>query len=140
MGSKSLVNYFLFLLAIPLVQMLRVFRKIHPQSINRTLNPLQLRMASVLNMSSKELLKILQDKSERAHFQVVDVREADELQIAKLPDKDVVHMPLSESHKWAEEVIEGTSSLEKDKATVCVCHHGMRSKRMADFLGKLFFL
>lgn len=90
---------------------------------------------AVLNMTPTELAKILNDKSLRSQYQIVDVREDSELHVA-LKDKDVIHLPLSRSDVWAEEIVEGTSSLDKDMATVCVCHHGMRSKRVADFLGK----
>eukprot|EP01033_Poteriospumella_lacustris_P011345 gene11345-8067_t len=88
---------------------------------------------AVLNMTPTELAKILNDKSLRAQYQIVDVREDSELHVA-LKDKDVIHLPLSQSNVWAEEIIEGSASLDKDMATVCVCHHGMRSKRVADFL------
>lgn len=96
---------------------------------------LSVRKMAVLNMTPTELAKILNDKSLRAQYQIVDVREDSELHVA-LKDKDVIHLPLSQSNVWAEEIIEGSASLDKDMATVCVCHHGMRSKRVADFLGR----
>lgn len=58
---------------------------------------------------------------------VVDVREAEELAIAHLPDS--VHLPLSQmGERWQE--------LKELTNLVLVCHHGMRSERAARFLEK----
>lgn len=138
MSSNKLLTVVSFLvLMFGTVKMLRTMQPAKVAS-----RGLQLRMASVLNIYSKELKEILGDNGKRSQFQIVDVREADELIVASLPDKDVIHLPLSKSDVWAEEIIEGTSALKSDKSTICVCHHGMRSKRMADFLGNslLFIL
>lgn len=58
---------------------------------------------------------------------VVDVREAHELEIARLPG--CVHLPLSQlPERWPE--------IKELKHVVLVCHHGMRSARAAQFLEK----
>ena len=121
-------------------KLIQSFRVVAPTLAKQPQVRLQMRMMSVLSMRAKELSNILNDASLRSQYQIVDVRESDELRIAALPDKEVLHLPLSESNVWAEEIIEGKSSLNKEKATICVCHHGMRSKRMADFLGTSKFL
>ncbi len=86
-------------------------------------------------MVPKELQVILTSK-DRHRYQIIDVREDYELQIAKLPDKDVIHLPLSNAPDFIPEIMEG-EKLDKSKPTVCICHHGARSLRMCNFLGKL---
>lgn len=96
---------------------------------------------AVLNMTSAELFKILQNDESRTAYQIVDVREPHELQVASLPYAGVIRLPLSQSNTWAGPLLENRSSiLDPTKATVCVCHHGMRSMRMANFLRKLYLL
>jgi rhodanese-related sulfurtransferase len=69
--------------------------------------------------------------------QIVDVREADELRLASLrlpagaaERQGVFHLPLSEFDLWAETL----SGLVPDKKTVVICHHGMRSMQLANYL------
>ncbi len=67
------------------------------------------------------------------NYQIVDVREPNELEMVSLPECGVVNLPLGTSEDWAPQVAEG-KMLDKTKPTICVCHHGMRSKRVATFL------
>lgn len=106
-----------------------------PTESSRTMRMMSQNTGVVLNMRAVELKTILNDPDRRGQFQVVDVRESDELKTVSLPDKQVIHMALSQSGVWAEKVITG-DLLDKTKPTICICHHGMRSKRLADFLGK----
>jgi rhodanese-related sulfurtransferase len=89
---------------------------------------------AVKSMLCTELNGILKSDG-RKRYQIVDVREKDELLMAKLKDHDVVNLPLSESHKWMNEIVSG-KLLNSEKPTICLCHHGVRSFRMANFLGK----
>jgi rhodanese-related sulfurtransferase len=137
--------------------MFRIFRN---PTITNNAAKFTTRMQSsrtVLNMPAKVLSTILQNPEQRALYQVVDVREISELQTVKLPDNDVIHLPLSESNQWAEIVKNHPTELEeipidddestgkkvrilrRDKPVVCFCHHGMRSMRVAEFLGTIYF-
>ena len=75
----------------------------------------------------------------RQFYQIVDVREKDELDIASIPGKDVIHLPLSEAASWTNKIANG-DFLDSDKPVLCLCHHGIRSMRVATFLGKLFII
>jgi rhodanese-related sulfurtransferase len=61
--------------------------------------------------------------------QLVDVREAQELAIAQLPG--FINLPLSESESWA---IDIHSYLNPEVETFVLCHHGMRSAQMCQWL------
>jgi rhodanese-related sulfurtransferase len=59
--------------------------------------------------------------------QLLDVREAWELEIARLPG--TIHIPMREiPARWRE--------LDKSRPLVCVCHHGVRSLQVAVFLAR----
>lgn len=90
----------------------------------------------VQDISVKQLDEILKDAGKRSKYQIVDVREADELQAVSLPDKGVKHLPLSQSNTWADSVKDGSYGLDKKKPTVVICKLGGRSMKVATFLGK----
>lgn len=73
-------------------------------------------------------LKARRDRGEQ--LQVVDVREAWELQLASIPD--VVHVPMNE-------VPARLSELSRDAETIVMCHAGARSLRVAHFLANQGF-
>jgi rhodanese-related sulfurtransferase len=58
-------------------------------------------------------------------FRLIDVREADEWAIARLPTAEL--MPLGQFQQHAEQ-------LDAEEDIVVYCHHGMRSGRVQDFL------
>jgi rhodanese-related sulfurtransferase len=58
-------------------------------------------------------------------FTLLDVREAWELEVARLPDS--VHMPLNEIPARLKE-------LDAQSAIIVMCHSGGRSQMVADFL------
>jgi len=60
------------------------------------------------------------------NFRLIDVREADEWAIAKLPEAELV--PLSQFQQLAPQ------KLDPDDEIVVYCHHGMRSARAQSFL------
>jgi rhodanese-related sulfurtransferase len=61
--------------------------------------------------------------------QFVDVREPQELAIVSLPR--FINLPLSEHHDWSPDIY---IRLDKDIETVVLCHHGMRSAQMCQWL------
>jgi rhodanese-related sulfurtransferase len=61
---------------------------------------------------------------------LLDVREADEVAICALPGSR--HVPLGDVARRARE-------LDPDAATVCICHHGVRSAHAAAALERLGF-
>lgn len=56
---------------------------------------------------------------------LLDVREAEELAIAAVAG--VVHIPMGE-------IPSRLAELDRDRHIVCMCHGGMRSRRVAEFL------
>ena len=75
-----------------------------------------------LNISPKELSKILEDDSSEIPF-IIDVREDDEIAIASF-SFSVLHLPLSKAANWSANISE---LLPKDQPIVIVCHAGVRS-------------
>ena len=76
----------------------------------------------VREMSAPEL-KARRDRGEK--LQVVDVREAWELQLACIPD--VLHVPMNQ-------VPARVAELPRDAEIIVMCHAGARSLRGAHFL------
>ncbi|GHP10798.1 hypothetical protein PPROV_000952900 [Pycnococcus provasolii] len=79
----------------------------------------------VVQMKVSELSDILRGGAEDA-YQLVDVREPSELDLAKLDG--FTNLPLS---RWTETTAD---VLDPEKPTICLCHHGMRSQQVAMFL------
>ena len=75
-----------------------------------------------LNISPKELNKILEDDSSEKPF-IVDVREDNEIAVASFPFS-VLHLPLSKAANWSGNIEE---LLPKDQPIVVVCHAGVGS-------------
>jgi rhodanese-related sulfurtransferase len=103
-------------------------------------------------MSCSEFHAILKDSARRAEYQVVDVREADELRCAKLNDNAVFNLSLGALDEWSSQLkakdyerirsvapADGSASISIDpsKPTIVLCHHGMRSRRGAVELGMM---
>lgn len=61
--------------------------------------------------------------------QLVDVREPYEVELASLPGFDV--LPLSEYAEWSDQI---QGRFDPTKATVVLCHHGVRSAQMCQWL------
>ena len=87
----------------------------------------------VKRMEVPQFGKILKDESTRSLYQIIDVREVNELDVAAIPGADIINLPLSTSNDWAPKIGSG-ELLDKSKPTLCLCHHGMRSMNMANFL------
>ncbi len=93
------------------------------------------KMSRILDMTPVQLGNILKS-GEKAAYQIIDVREPSELEVAKLKDSDVINLPLSQAGEWGEKVVNG-EALDSSKPTICLCHHGVRSMKVATFLSKL---
>ena len=78
----------------------------------------------VKNISAKDLKDWINSKSENLPF-ILDVRNDDELEKAKL--QGAYHIPMHDITDRLEEI-------PTDRPIVCMCHHGMRSARVAHAL------
>jgi rhodanese-related sulfurtransferase len=67
-------------------------------------------------------------------YQFVDVREPQELAVVTLPR--FINLPLSEHAAWSPEIY---TRLDKDTETLVLCHHGMRSAQMCQWLSERGF-
>ncbi|MEM8611349.1 MAG: rhodanese-like domain-containing protein [Cyanobacteria bacterium P01_H01_bin.105] len=65
----------------------------------------------------------------QGELQLVDVREPEEVAIAHLPN--FIHLPLSQYSDWAEQIF---AHLDPNLETIVMCHHGMRSAQMCQWL------
>ncbi len=62
-------------------------------------------------------------------LQLIDVREPQEIDIASLPAFQV--LPLSQFGEWSGQI---TMQLDPHAETIVMCHHGMRSAQMCQWL------
>ena len=90
----------------------------------------------IRNMSVRQLHGILKGDDAQS-FQFIDVREDDEVRMVSLPFQNIHYLPLSESRTWIPKLLSG-ELLDRTVPTACLCHHGVRSKSMAEFLGNYF--
>jgi rhodanese-related sulfurtransferase len=76
------------------------------------------------HLTPRQLADWLEDSTQNNPV-LLDVREAWEIQTAALPG--VVHIPMYDVPARLQE-------LDADAAIVCICHHGVRSMQVAQFL------
>ncbi|NMG10778.1 rhodanese-like domain-containing protein [Brasilonema sp. UFV-L1] len=81
---------------------------------------------SINQISVEELAQRLSSKEP---IQLVDVREPQEVAIAHIDG--FVNLPLSQFPDWADEV---HIRLDPDAETLVLCHHGIRSAQMCQWL------
>jgi len=62
-------------------------------------------------------------------LQLVDVREKQEIEIARLEGFE--NLPLSQFAEWSEQI---PTRFEPDAETLVLCHHGVRSAQMCKWL------
>ena len=62
-------------------------------------------------------------------LQLIDVRERNEVNIAYIEGFEVY--PLSEFEQWSAEIL---LSLNPEAETIVICHHGMRSAQLCQWL------
>ncbi len=67
-------------------------------------------------------------------YQLVDVREPQELALASLPQ--FINLPLSENAQWSVDIHQ---RLEANTETIVLCHYGMRSAQMCGWLANQGF-
>ncbi len=75
----------------------------------------------------EELAERMADAPE--DLQLVDVREPEELAIAQVDG--FVNLPLSQFQQWSGDI---RDRLNPDAETLVMCHHGMRSAQMCQWL------
>jgi rhodanese-related sulfurtransferase len=63
------------------------------------------------------------------NLQLVDVREPHEVEMASI--YGFQNFPLSQSNDWAEKI---HTLLDAERETLVLCHHGMRSAQMCQWL------
>ncbi len=81
----------------------------------------------VLEMSVEELARVM--ATEREAWQFIDVREPEEVSLAKIDGFE--YLPLSRFAQWSPQIYQ---RFEREKPTVVMCHHGMRSSQMCQWL------
>ena len=62
-------------------------------------------------------------------LQLIDVRERSEVNLAYIPGFNVY--PLSEFEQWSDSIL---TELEPEAETIIICHHGMRSAQLCQWL------
>lgn len=62
-------------------------------------------------------------------LQLIDVREKSEVDLAQIPGFAVY--PLSEFEQWSEQIL---LDLQSEVETIVICHHGMRSAQLCQWL------
>ena len=65
----------------------------------------------------------------REPLQLIDVRERGEFAIAQIPGFHLY--PLSEFEQWSEKIL---IDLKPETKTIVMCHHGMRSAQLCQWL------
>ena len=117
----------------------RAFRPLVRQSTRMTTKTATRMMATeVRNMDILEFGKIINDNSVRNLYQIVDVREADELERSRISGDDIVHLPLSAAGEWTQDIELG-KILDANKPVLCLCRAGARSAQLAGFLASKDF-
>ncbi|HEY9616279.1 MAG TPA: rhodanese-like domain-containing protein [Microcoleaceae cyanobacterium] len=82
---------------------------------------------SIVQISVEEFARLQAEAPE--NLQLVDVREPHELRMAALDGFQ--NLPLSQFAEWSGDI---RSRLDPDKETLVLCHHGMRSAQMCQWL------
>jgi rhodanese-related sulfurtransferase len=86
-------------------------------------------MLELPNITVAELAAKMAAEPTPAGLQLVDVREPQELAIAALPG--FTSLPLSQSSVWTADI---QTRLDAETETLVLCHHGMRSAQMCEWL------
>ena len=82
---------------------------------------------SIIQITVQELAKRL--AGDRKDLQLIDVREHDEVEIAAIADFAI--LPLSEYGEWS---VDFKEKFDSHAETLVLCHHGMRSAQMCQWL------
>lgn len=81
----------------------------------------------IAQISVEELAQCL--ISERDKLQLLDVREPEEVAIARIEGFEI--LPLSQFADWGDEI---HTRFDPDAETLVMCHHGIRSAQMCQWL------
>lgn len=79
-------------------------------------------------ISVQELENLLKTVSQ-AEIQLIDVREPQEIEMAKI--EGFINYPLSQYSDWSDKIL---VQLDPHQETLILCHHGMRSAQMCQWL------
>jgi rhodanese-related sulfurtransferase len=82
---------------------------------------------SLVQISVEEFAQLHSSAPES--LQLVDVREPQELELAELPGFE--NLPLSEFAEWSGQI---HTRLDAERPILVLCHHGMRSAQMCQWL------
>lgn len=87
--------------------------------------------ASYFSTVSEVTVETLEEylHSEGHSLQLIDVREVEEVAIAALPGFEI--LPLSEFAQWSNQI---QARFDPHQETVVLCHHGLRSAQMCQWL------
>ena len=88
----------------------------------------------VKSMNVQQFKEILNGKN-RSNYQIIDVREKNELLESALSGEDVMNLPTNDANIWQDKILKG-ELLDSSKPTLCMCKMGGRSLKAATFLGK----
>jgi len=84
-------------------------------------------MSPIPNITVKQLAERLQGKP--TDLQLLDVREPEEVAIAFI--SGFTNLPLSQHHQWSSHI---RSQFDPHAETLVLCHHGIRSAHMCQWL------
>ncbi len=82
----------------------------------------------IASISVKELAQRLNSSASEG-LQLIDVRELEEIAISFIPGFTI--LPLSQFNQWAGEI---ASRFDPERETLVLCHHGVRSSQMCQWL------
>ncbi|GAB4217616.1 MAG: rhodanese-like domain-containing protein [Synechococcales cyanobacterium] len=83
------------------------------------------------SLSSISVTELQHRWQTQGSLQIIDVREDAELALARLSGDTVLHFPLSRYDVWQSTIL---ASLDLARPVYVLCHHGMRSAQMAQWL------
>lgn len=82
---------------------------------------------NISEINVQDLAQILAEN--HSELQLIDVREPHEVAIASLPNFKV--LPLSQFAQWSDKI---NTELNPETETIVMCHHGVRSAQMCQWL------
>lgn len=86
----------------------------------------------IAQISVKELAQRLE--IDASHLQLLDVREPEEVEIASI--EGFVNLPLSQHNTWVQQI---HTRFDPQMETLVLCHHGVRSAHMCQWLSSQGF-
>jgi rhodanese-related sulfurtransferase len=87
-----------------------------------------------MNIWSISVQELAQKLADHTPCQLIDVREPEELELAQLPGFQ--NFPTSQFQSWYPTIAQ---QLDREKETLVLCHHGIRSAQVCEVLLNLGF-